>query len=120
MRLSAKSNIIRADGDIMLDGQPVRCRLDARIDPKIRASILETDAARMRSVEGERTMGNAATTYTAHADESGVRHIGSRVEPGQIDFGLVASQDVLRKRQAVLLRRAGPTFGTRPRNLPDR
>ena len=82
VRLSAKSNIIRADGDITLDGQPVRVQFDARIDPKIRASILETDAARMRTVEGDRTMGNAATKYTAHADESGVRYIEAELNQG--------------------------------------
>ena len=82
VRLSAKSNIIHADGDITLDGQPVRVQFDPRIDPKIRASILETDAARMRTVEGERTMGDAATKYTAHADESGVRYIEAQLSQG--------------------------------------
>ena len=82
VRLSAKNNIIHADGDITLDGQPVRVQFDPRIDPKIRASILETDAARMRTVEGQRTMGDAGTKYTAHADESGVRYIEAEFNQG--------------------------------------
>ena len=85
VRLSAKSNIIHADGDITLDGQPIRVQFDARIDAKIRASILEADAARMRTVEGERTIGDAATKYTAHVDESGVRYIEAELNQG--DYG---------------------------------
>jgi hypothetical protein len=85
IRLTAKNNMIRADGDATLDSQPIRILFEARIDAKIRASILEADAARMRTVSGERTMGNAATKYTAHADESGVRYI--EAELNQADYG---------------------------------
>jgi hypothetical protein len=85
VRLTARNNIIRAEGDATLDGQPIRIQFEARMDARVRASILEADAARMRTVSGERTMGNAATKYTAHADESGVRYIEAELNQG--DYG---------------------------------
>jgi hypothetical protein len=85
VRVSAKHNIIRAEGDVMLDGQAAHIQFDARIDAKIRASILETDAARMRTVEGQRTVGDAATKFTAHVDETGVRYIEAELNQG--DYG---------------------------------
>jgi hypothetical protein len=82
VRLTAKNNMIRAEGDATLDGQPIRIQFEARMDARVRASILEADAARMHTVSGERTMGNATTKYTAHADESGVRYIEAELSQG--------------------------------------
>ena len=85
VRVSAKHNIIRAEGDVTLDGQAAHIQFDARIDAKIRASILESDAARMRTVEGHRTAGDAATKFTAHLDQTGVRYIEAELNQG--DYG---------------------------------
>ena len=85
VRVSAKHNIIRAEGDVTLDGQAAHVQFDARIDAKIRAGILESDAARMRTVEGKRTSGDAATKFTAHLDQTGVRYIEAELNHG--DYG---------------------------------
>jgi hypothetical protein len=86
VRLTAKNNIVVAEGEATVDGQPGRLQFAARIDAKVRAGILEADAERMRRFEGHRTVGDAATKYTAHIDETGVRYIDAELD--QADYGV--------------------------------
>jgi hypothetical protein len=84
-----KNRIVSMDGNITIDGQPVRLKFESA-DPDLaaQAAMIDASLAGLKKVEGKWTQGDATTTYSGYVDDAWVRRIDATLNQGEYGSSL--------------------------------